>query len=273
MLLWANLTRVAVITAVLIRHGIGCLFALWLRRTLSGAPERLRMAFEQVGGAFIKFGQMLALQPDILPLEYCDALFNLLDRVSPFGFDQVEATCRDEWGRRASEVFDYIDPTPLATASIGQVHVAWLDGRKLAVKIQRPTVQQDFAADIRLMSVAIRVIRTLKLRSLSWTIEPMSEFVAWTREELDYRHEARYMEQLRTNARENPHEHVPAVLEQFTTRRTLVMEFLEGQTVLSYIRAMERGDRDNIERLEASGFDSHAVASRKSQRERHPVLP
>jgi ubiquinone biosynthesis protein len=256
MLLWANITRFASIVAVLIRHGITYLLEPPVRR-----PERLRKTFEELGGAYIKFGQMLALQPDILSLEYCDALFSLLDRVAPFGFDRVETTCLEEWGRRPSEVFDCIDPAPLATASIGQVHVAWLQGRKLAVKVQRPTVQRDFAGDIQLMTAAIRMIKTLRLRALSWMIEPMSEFVAWTREELDYRHEARYMEQLRRNACENPNEHVPAVLDEFTTRRTLVMEFLEGQTVLGYLRALENGDRAAIEDLEAGGFESHLVAS------------
>src|SRR5436305_7045829 len=101
MLLWANTKRVASIVAVLIRHGIPCLFAPSI-----GRPERLRKTFEELGGAYIKFGQMLALQPDIIPLEYCDALFSLLDRVAPFGFDRVEATCLEEWGRRPSEVFD-----------------------------------------------------------------------------------------------------------------------------------------------------------------------
>lgn len=242
---------------VAIRHTYG--YAVG--RKTSG-PERLRMAFEELGGSFLKFGQMLALQPDILSIEYCNALFNLLDRVPPFPYEAVEHTFREELGRTPDEIFDTFERRPFAAASIGQVHVATLSGKKLAVKVQRPTVDKDFAGDIRLMCAAIRTIKTLRLRPLSWMIEPMSEFVAWTRDELDYRQEALYMEQLGRNARENPCEHVPGVLEKFTTRRTLVMEFLEGHTVLAYLRALERGDSALIENLEAGGFDSHQVASR-----------
>jgi len=259
-----NLARLVAIVTVLLRHGCGYLLAMLPRRVCPKpipAPERLRMLFEELGGAFIKFGQMLALQPDLLSLEYCNALFNLLDRVPPFGFDEVESIFVEELGRRPSEIFERFDPNPLATASIGQVHLAWLDGRKLAVKVQRPTARQAFAGDMRLMTAAINLIKTLHLRACHWMIEPMSEFVAWTREELDYRHEARYMHRLRQNARGNPHECVPEVLDEFTTGRVLVMEFLEGHTVLAYLRALERGDESLIEELERARFDSHEVAS------------
>jgi predicted unusual protein kinase regulating ubiquinone biosynthesis (AarF/ABC1/UbiB family) len=88
----------------------------------------------------------------------------------------------------------------------------------------------------------------------------MSEFVAWTREELDYRCEARYMEQLCRNARNNVHERVPEVIWEYTTRRILVTEFFEGDTVLAYLRAMETGDELMFHRLKSSGFDARQIA-------------
>src|SRR5215470_17160604 len=137
---WANLCRIMHISSVILRHLLaylaGARLARWpwlARRLPSGTvpgPERLRQVFEDVGGTFIKFGQMLALQPDILSLEYCNALSNLLDRVTPFGMDAVERTFSEEVGQTPAAIFDTFDPVPLATASIGQVHVAWLDGRK-----------------------------------------------------------------------------------------------------------------------------------------------
>jgi predicted unusual protein kinase regulating ubiquinone biosynthesis (AarF/ABC1/UbiB family) len=266
---WMNVVRAASILTVLFKNTAGCLrdgaVRRWpvLRRFFPSPilpPERLRQVFEELGGTYIKFGQMLALQPDILSLEYCNALFNLLDRVAPFSYEQVERIFLEEFGRKPDELFDSFDAEPLATASIGQVHIAWLRGRKLAVKVQRPTVDRDFAGDIRLMSAAIWLIRKLRLRMFHWMIEPMSEFIGWTREELDYRYEARYLRQLRHNARSNPNEIVPELLDEFTTRRTLVMEFLEGCTVLGYLRALERGD-ELIDKLEANGFDSHQVAA------------
>ena len=224
MLVWTNISRLAVIVAVVCRHAAAYGFGAAAKRLrltrllhcnpLSG-PDRLRRLFEDLGGTFIKFGQMLALQPDILSFEYCNALFNLLDRVPQFDFSYIDHTFVEEFGRRASDIFDSIDPRPIATASIGQVHVAWLNGRKLAVKVQRPTVQRDFSGDIRLMCAAIRAIRALGLKVFDWMLEPMSEFVAWTREELDFRIEANYMRQHRLNSRDNPRERIPEVLDRF----------------------------------------------------------
>ena len=228
-------------------------------RARSG-PERLRALIEDMGGTFIKFGQMLALQPDILPLAYCNALFDLLDRVEPFDFVHVERTFVEELGRRPDDIFDTFERSPLATASIGQVHVATLGGSRYAVKVQRPEVDADFNGDIRLMLGAMRIIRRLRLRFLYWVLEPMGEFAEWTREELDYRNEARYMEQLRRNASDNPRERIPATLPEYTTRRTLVIEFLEGVTVLEHLRSLESGDELLPRRLRDVGFDPELFA-------------
>lgn len=232
----------------------------WIESRRLAPPERLRVMFEDLGGTFLKFGQMLALQPDIIPLEYCDALFNLLDHVSPVPFEQLERVFEEELGAPATAIFDEIDRKPLATASVGQVHVASLDGRKLAVKVQRPSVRTDFAGDIRVMTACIALIRNLRLRALTWLIEPTSEFLAWTKEELDFRNEARYMIQLRANCAGNTYEHVPEVMSQFTTRRILVSEFLDGRTVLAVMRARQAGDVETLENLRSRGFDDHKVA-------------
>jgi ubiquinone biosynthesis protein len=267
---WANLRRLAWIVRVLAAHGLAMLIGArlerwpWLARRLPAGrlsgPERLRHLIEDVGGTFIKLGQMLALQPDLVSLEYCRALSNLLDQVAPFGMEAVERTFVEEIGSQTSEIFDSFDPVPLATASIGQVHVAWLDGRKLAVKVQRPTVRTDFAGDIRLMTSMVRLIRGLRLKALFWMIEPLSEFIAWTAEELDYRIEARYMEQLRINCRDNPAERVPEIFWRFTTARTLVLEFFEGLTLLGYLRAREQGDDVAVRRLALGGFEPQQLA-------------
>jgi len=266
MVFWSNVRRLAYIVTVIARHVIahlfGVLVARWpsLSRPRLSGPERLRLFFEDLGGTFIKFGQMLALQPDILSLEYCNALFNLLDRCAPFEYGQIERIFLEETGKRPAEIFDYLDTQPLATASIGQVHLGSLGGRKVAVKVQRPSVETDFAGDIRLMIGGVNLIKNLRLKFIYWMIEPMSEFVNWTKEELDYRSEARYMQQLHRNARNNPCERVPQVFWQYTTRRILVTEFIEGDTVLAYLRAMETNDELMFHRLNASGFDVHEVA-------------
>src|SRR6185436_8217540 len=92
-------------------------------------------------------------------------------------------------------------------------------------------------------------------------LEPMTEFVGWTREELDYRNEARYSERLRALSVGNPIQHVPRVYGELTTRRVLVAEFLEGVTLLDYLRARERGDEVLLQRLKAAGFDGRRFAA------------
>jgi ubiquinone biosynthesis protein len=264
-----NIRRLIHILRVLAAHGFAFLVAgharwPWLIQRVPLAqltgPQRFRRLFEDLGGSFIKFGQMLALQPDIVSLEYCDELFNLLDRIAPFPYAHVEQVFLEELGQSPAELFDGFEAEPIATASIGQVHVATLRGRKVAVKVQRPTVDVEFAGDIRLMTLAIYLIRRFGIASLHWVLEPTSEFVAWTREELDYRREARYADRLRKNAEGNPFEHVPAVLWDLTTRRTLVMEFEAGMTVLQYLRTVTSGDQLAIRRLKAAGFDPDRFA-------------
>lgn len=263
-----QVARLLHILRVLVRHGVAQLvvrygpprLAARLALARLSGPERFRRLFEDLGGSFIKFGQMLALQPDIVSLEYCDELFNLLDRIAPFPVARVIEVFQEELGRPPSEIFDRFDPEPLATASIGQVHTAFLRGRKVAVKVQRPSVDADFMGDIRLMSIAMRLIRRFQLKTFYWMLEPMGEFVAWTREELDYRREARYADRLRRNAENNPCERVPEVFWDLTTRRTLVVEFLPGITVLDYMRAVGAGDDWTPHRLRAAGFDPNRFA-------------
>ena len=263
------LRRLPHIVGVVVRHALARFVATrpglrWLARRvplarLSG-PVRFRRLFEDLGGSFVKFGQMLALQPDIVSLAYCDELFNLLDRMAPFPYEFVEQVFREELGQSPSEIFDHFEVEPVATASIGQVHAAVLHGRKVAVKVQRPGIEADFDGDLRLLTLAMRLIRGLQVRSLYWVLDPGGEFISWTLEELDYRREARYAEQLRRNSELNPQERVPEIFWDLTTRRTLVMEYMSGTTVLDYLRALSTGDEWTIYRLRADGFESNLFA-------------
>ena len=268
--LWANGRRVLHIQAVLAKHLLAYAVTQhgarwpWLARRLQPeavpGPERVRMVFEEIGGTFIKLGQMLALQPDILPLEYCNALFKLLDSIDPFEFEAVEQSFQAQFGKSPMDIFDRFNCEPIATASIGQVYIAYLGEDKVAVKVQRPSVKEDFAGDIQLMRITIRLIQGLHLKPMYWMLEPLSEFVSWTSEELDFHFEARYMKQLRDNAQDNSQEYVPFVVSQLTTSNILTIEFLEGITLLNYIRALEIYDEGLIERLGAWGFDPDQFA-------------
>ena len=223
-------------------------------------PQRLLRLFERLSGIYIKLGQLLALQPDILPLAYCNELMKLLDKVPPFAFEDVERVFLEELGGTPEELFDPFEREPLAAASIAQVHVAYLNGRKLAIKVQRPTVGRDFAPDIRLMWFIVRTVERLRLRRFAWVARPLREFVTWTREELDFRREARYMKALANQSRDRDTAAVPEVIDRYTGRRILVAEFLEGPTVLEYIRSLDAPDPELERRLGEQRFDAQQLA-------------
>ncbi len=231
----------------LVLHFLHRRLARWPRLALRIAgenipgPRRLRLALEEIGGTFIKFGQMLAMQSDMLPLDYCAALFSLFDQVPPFEYAAVERTFVEDLGQRPSEIFEAFDQSPLATGSIGQVHVATLAGRKVAVKVRRPTILSDFDSDITAMKFTVNIVKLLHIRALYWIIAPTEEFIAWTQDELDYRREAHYMDELGRNARSNEHEKVPVVFWSCTTARLLTIEFLEGITISEFLRQREKG--------------------------------
>src|SRR5436190_7696115 len=151
-------TRLIQVTAVFSRQLLRLAYR-WLRRRPTDGPDLLREAFEILSGSFLKFGQILSLQIDALPREYCDALLSLLDRVPPFPAEQVEETLLADLRASPKELYREFDYTPVASASIGQVHRATLrDGTPVAVKVQRPGVRQVFQRDNLLLRDFIRVI-------------------------------------------------------------------------------------------------------------------
>ncbi len=253
--------RLGSLAVVLSRYALWRLAARFDQDPAATGPRDLRRLVRGLGGTYIKFGQILALQPDLLPLPYCDALLELLDRVEPVPFEDIRRVLEEELGKPTQDLFEELSPEPLATASIGQVHIGVVHGTKVAVKVQRPRAPQEFEQDIQLMETCIRWIRILRLRPLAWLIEPTSEFVRWTREELDFRFEARYARALFEQARSNEAQGVPRVLESFTSRRTLITTFLDGIPLLAYLRAREQGDEVTLARVSELGFDEDRFAA------------
>ncbi len=262
-----RLRRFIRIATVVVRHTlmhvVGHSLAGWPKLAirlpgwdLSG-PERVRVAFEEIGGTFIKFGQMLATQSDLIPLPYCRALFALFDRVPPFAYTAVERIFLEDLQKIPAEIFDHFDPEPIATGSVAQVHVAVLGPRTVAVKVRRPTVLRDFATDIGFMQSVVRAVKLARIKSLYWIIAPTEEFIKWTADELDFRREARYMDELHRNARDNIFEKIPIVLGDLTTARILTAEFLEGQTISEHLRQRTLGAAPPV-----SGFAPAVFAGR-----------
>src|SRR5690348_11584745 len=150
---------------------------------------------EKLGPTFIKLGQILSTRHDLLPAAYTEALSRLQDRVAPFPFEQAEHTIATELGVRPSKIFASIDPQPVASASLGQVHHATLrDGRSVAVKVQRPNIRPRVEEDLNALDDIAGFLdgHTETGRAYRFT-EIMQEFRQVLYRELDYRKEAQNM--------------------------------------------------------------------------------
>ena len=115
--------------------------------------KQLRLAFEELGPTFVKFGQILSTRPDLLPPDYIDELSKLQDQVPPFAYEKIRETFLEDFNEELEDVFDWVDEEPLASASVAQVHRARTrDGKDVIVKVQRPDMEEDLLRDIRLFS-------------------------------------------------------------------------------------------------------------------------
>jgi predicted unusual protein kinase regulating ubiquinone biosynthesis (AarF/ABC1/UbiB family) len=198
-------------------------------------PEAARLAddLERLGPAYIKLGQLLSTRSDLLPPEYLDALARLQDRVEPFSFSDVEQIVQQELGVRLSKGFSSFDPTPIAAASLGQVHRATLrDGRAVAVKVQRPEAREHVASDLAAFAdVAEFLDRHTSAGRIASFSEIVEEFRRTILEELDYRREAQNLTTLRANLASFPRIVVPAPIADYSSGRVLTMEYVAGTKI------------------------------------------
>ncbi len=254
--------RALEVTWIAVSQLIAHRWARWTQETGPAGPERMRIALERMSGSFLKFGQILSLQVDTLPREYCDALLDLLDRVPPFSAELVKKVFRDELGSLPEDLYAEFDYSPLAAASIGQVHRAVLkDGTRVAVKVQRPGIQGIFTRDAVLLNAFMKVVFALRLKTLYFMRDPVREFNEWIQDELDYRVEAGYARMLGRNAAEIPTERVPRIHWELTTERLLTMDFLEGPSVREYLRQRESDGEKELRALRSIGFDPAVFVS------------
>ncbi len=250
----AHFGRVLEVTRAIV--GTAARFLYRRRRRLPDhGPELLRGLFERLGGSFLKFGQILSLQIDTLPREYCDALLALLDRVPPFPAEQVERIFQEELHASPRDLYQTFDFQPFASASIGQVHRATLrGGSSVAVKVQRPGIRALFELDNMMLRTGVRFVLFFHIRGLYFMRDPVRELSSWTLDELDYRREAAYATILGGNATHSPTEKVPKIYADLSGERILTMEYLEGPSVSSYLRMLESNDQAQLDVLTARGF-------------------
>ena len=239
-----QLGRMSEIAQVAARHGFGYLFETRgpsvVRSRLGrevevdseGSPrgQRLREMLDELGPTFVKFGQLLSTRPDIVPPDIVFELKALQDAVTPFPFEQAREVVEEDLGLTLEQLYLEFDETPIAAASIGQVHRATLpNGRHVVVKVQRPNAPRQIEADLELMYQLARLARE-RIRALEFidTVAVVDEFARSIRQELDYRIEARNAEQFHRNFAGYPHVRVPRVFWSYSGSRVVTLELLEG---------------------------------------------
>jgi len=250
------------IISVLVRNGFGGLLeSLKLRRVYgrtrqpmdalpSPRAKRLRLALEELGPTFIKVGQMLSTRADIVPADIFQELQKLQDQVPPVAAQEVVSEIESELKSPMEEVFSDFDETPMAAASIGQVHRAQLKtGEKVAVKVQRPNIRRVIEEDINILrALAGLAERHLPDAELYDPVGVVNEFARYIRQELDYTLEGRNMERFARNFADDDTVYIPKVYWNLTRGRVLTMELIDGIKV------------SQVEKLRKSGFDTRMIA-------------
>lgn len=192
-------------------------------------PSRLRLAMEELSGAFVKLGQLLSLRPDLVPEEYCNEFRKLLDEVKPFPYPEVKRIVEDELKKPINKAFLSFTKEPIASASVGQVHKAYLkNGEKVAVKVQRPDIEKIFKEDIELLYHLAHLLEKYMPELRNYNITSIiKEFEEYTKDELDYTKEGRNIDIFHKNFR-NTQIKIPRVYWDYTTKRVLTMEYIDG---------------------------------------------
>ena len=239
-----EIKRLRQIVRVLTAHGLDSLLrslnvkipfwlSMRLKFTLSSempVEKRFRLALEELGPTFVKLGQMLANRPDVLPESFVLELDQLRDNVTPIDFEEFVVLLEIELGVKADTIFAEIDPTPLAAASLAQVHLAKLkSGEKVVIKLQRANVMQHVDADLRLLK---RLANYLLWRHPSFKqFQPKAmirQLAVAVREELDFRHELKNAKRYQAMFADNDKVVIPLFYEAYSTARLNVQQYIPG---------------------------------------------
>ncbi len=258
----AQILRLLHINYVLARHGLDeIIFAIhlfrpfrfliflmpwnWFVRQRAPRGERIRAALEDLGPIFIKLGQMLSTRKDLLPEDIAEELTSLQDRVPPFDGLKARQIIEQAYGHSIEEYIDDFDTTPLASASIAQVHAAKLKtGEEIVVKVLRPNILPIIKRDIALLYIIARLAERYsrdarRLRA----IEIIEEYEKTILDELDLMREAANASQLRRNFEGSSELYIPEIYWDYTRRNVMVMERIHGEPMA------------NIEKMKAAGVN------------------
>ncbi len=267
---YRHLNRYRQILAVLFRYGFGDLIELLKieqyieiglqmisrkkrdRVDKLTRAERIRMAFEELGPTYVKFGQVLSTRPDLVPVDFTQELSKLQDEVPPFPFIDAKKIIESELGVLPVDLFESFDETPIASASIGQVYRARLkDGEEIAVKVQRPGIRKIIEVDLEIMlHLAMLMERHIEEMDLYRPVRIVEEFARTLEREIDYTLEASNMERIGHQFLDDRSLYVPKVYREMTTAHVLTMEYIDGIKV------------SELERIDEAGLDRKLITAR-----------
>lgn len=246
-----DLSRLATITNVLVRHGFSDLSArhnvlptagvsmpdapsdqVDARRDPVDAARRFRRVLEELGPTFVKVGQILSTRPDVLPPPFVEELRLLQDRAPTVDFAEIRLMVEDGLGVPIDAAFASFEAEPLASASMAQTHLATLhDGTPVAVKVQRPGIADTMRSDLDLLHVFARIleatIQDMDIYAPADIVRILDDALT---AELDFLHEAGHLETMAEAFAEQPRYRIPTLYRELTTRTVLTMEFIEGRS-------------------------------------------
>ncbi len=214
--------------------------------------QRVRMALEELGPTFIKMGQVMSSRPDLIPVDLLNELAKLQDHVPPFDFEHVKTIITSEFGMPWDQVFTSMEEKPFASASIGQVHRARINGNDpVAVKIQRPGIRKTIEIDLEIIHHLASIMENnIEEAAVFSPVRIVEEFARTLEKELDYSIEASSMERMAEQFKNDRTIHIPGVFTSESSERVLTMEHING------IKA------DDISAIDAAGLDRKLITQR-----------
>ncbi len=270
---YKNLTRLIKIVSVIGKYGFSELLSR-MRKGLGIIPEkifsarqektlltytpqqRVRLALEELGPAFTKLGQILSLRPDIIPPSYAQELEKLQDRTPPVKFKKIMEVIQEEFTEDVGDVFSQVEETPVASASIAQVHRAVLkkSGEVVAIKVLKPgtraLVEKDLSVVTHLTRIAVNYIPELRAYNPLRTVSEFSEILLG---ELNFHKEANTIERFSRFFSKKDYIHIPKIYKTYSTNRVLVMEFIDGIKI------------SDLEALDDAGIDRKKVCQNATE--------
>lgn len=239
----SNRERLTEIARTLASYGVSHIYSTRIRsQQKSEDAKNLRKAFEDLGPTFIKFGQIISTRRDLLPPEHIEELSKLRDDAPSFPFSSVEKTFKEDFHQNLDEVFNWVEQKPFASASVSQVHKAeFKTGERVVLKVQRPYMEENLLRDIRLFSRVVNMAPDTVTDVLVDASQAMREIEESTEEELDFRNEGRILAQFRVNNEALDSVDAPKPYLNYTSKRVLVMEYIDGIRGLDKKRIIEEG--------------------------------